>query len=739
MMADGTAKITDFGIAKAVSDDTIISESGMVMGSVHYFSPEQSRGQYVDEKTDIYSLGVVLYEMLTGRVPFDADNPVTIAVMHMNDKIIPPSELVRSVPPGLEQIVLKATAKYQNDRFKNIDEMYKALDNVNFITGVIDDEEALGFVAPTELSEDEPGGGASMAAEDSEGIGDEEYDGDVENEGGNEYKNYDGDDYGKVDDDEYLDGENGRIYDDTGVIYGDEDTNAIVSEARQSKDGNDNGENITIEQDEEEDGEDLTPRNKRRQKRHDKKARAAAKEEDDGENVSLFEKISIILRKKDKNGLALWQKLLAILAAIVVAGVASYFISQRITGAFSERINMPNVIGAEEDEAVAYLEEIGFTVSVEYEEIDPEGLEAEIDVTDAVANEDGSLTDGASAEASGKMAVTFFPGMVMNQDPRPNEQVKKGSEILLTVAKAFEEEEEISKVPDLVGLAKDEAEKAIKDAGFRIGNVVDAASDKPVGEVISQTPKAGSELGKNKAVSYTFSRGPDAVTVPTVAGKTAADAKTALEAAGFVVGSTTEDWSDTYTEGQVIRTDPAAGTSAKKGATVNLVVSKGKGIKVPKLVGLSLSNAKAACEGVGLKFSSSERESSSATAGTVLEQSIAEGTVVAQDTSVSVVVAKAPAAVTPTDPGTGGTDTGTGDETGSDSVEPNSLAITSTGNIPYVWGMSEAKARAKLTAAGFTPNVRYAASTWAAGFVFYQEQHWVSQTTNRVVDILVSA
>ena len=137
--SDGTAKITDFGIARAVSDGTIINDNGIIMGSVHYFSPEQSRGQYVDEKSDIYSLGIVLYEMITGRVPFDADNPVTIAVMHMNDTIIPPSKLVKGVPPGLDQIVMKATAKFQSDRFGNIDEMYKALNNVNFITGIIDD------------------------------------------------------------------------------------------------------------------------------------------------------------------------------------------------------------------------------------------------------------------------------------------------------------------------------------------------------------------------------------------------------------------------------------------------------------------------------------------------------------------------------------------------------------------------------------------------------------------------
>ncbi|MDR2770661.1 MAG: protein kinase, partial [Clostridiales Family XIII bacterium] len=142
IMPDGSAKITDFGIARAVTDTTLVKGGGEgIMGSVHYFSPEQARGGYVDEKSDIYSLGIVLYEMLTGKVPFDAENPVAVAVMHMNDKPTPPSQLASGVPPGLEQIVMKAVEKYQINRFKSADDMYEALDNVNFVTGIIENAE----------------------------------------------------------------------------------------------------------------------------------------------------------------------------------------------------------------------------------------------------------------------------------------------------------------------------------------------------------------------------------------------------------------------------------------------------------------------------------------------------------------------------------------------------------------------------------------------------------------------
>ncbi len=140
LTADGTAKITDFGIAKAINSSTIADTmNGGIMGSVHYFSPEQARGGYVDEKSDIYSLGIVMYEMLTGRVPFDGDNPVNIALMHINGEMVPPSKLVSGIPPALERIVMKATDKYQSNRFASVDELIQALDNLAFVSSVVGD------------------------------------------------------------------------------------------------------------------------------------------------------------------------------------------------------------------------------------------------------------------------------------------------------------------------------------------------------------------------------------------------------------------------------------------------------------------------------------------------------------------------------------------------------------------------------------------------------------------------
>lgn len=119
---DGTAKVTDFGIAKAVSNSTITS-FGSTIGSVHYFSPEQARGGYTDAKSDLYSLGVVMYEMLTGKVPFDADTPVSVALKHMQEVPVEPKKLNPTIPDSVNKIIIKAMQKEPNLRYSSATEM----------------------------------------------------------------------------------------------------------------------------------------------------------------------------------------------------------------------------------------------------------------------------------------------------------------------------------------------------------------------------------------------------------------------------------------------------------------------------------------------------------------------------------------------------------------------------------------------------------------------------------------
>lgn len=123
---DNRVKVTDFGIARAVTSSTITTTSS-VLGSVHYFSPEQARGGYTDEKSDIYSLGIVIYEMLTGKVPFDGDTPIGVALKHVQEEMTPPVSLDASIPVSLNNIVLKCSKKRQSDRYQSVDEVLRAL------------------------------------------------------------------------------------------------------------------------------------------------------------------------------------------------------------------------------------------------------------------------------------------------------------------------------------------------------------------------------------------------------------------------------------------------------------------------------------------------------------------------------------------------------------------------------------------------------------------------------------
>lgn len=217
---EGKVKVTDFGIARAASSNTIHAD---VMGSVHYSSPEQARSGFVDGKSDIYSLGIVMYEMVTGRVPFDGDSTVAIAIQHLQEEMVAPSAYAPDLPVSLEKIILKATMKSPDRRYNTISDMLidlkKALvsPNEDFVNIV----DANNLANTRVASQEEQVSITKKAAEALQLDFVDDYDGkreEVRNFNANRKDFYDDED--EYEDDDYEDEKSDKIMTILGVVAG---------------------------------------------------------------------------------------------------------------------------------------------------------------------------------------------------------------------------------------------------------------------------------------------------------------------------------------------------------------------------------------------------------------------------------------------------------------------------------------------------------------------------------------
>ena len=135
VLKNGSVKVTDFGIARVMSKSNTLTKEAL--GSVHYISPEQAKGGWVDNRSDLYSLGVVMYEMMTGRPPYDGESPVAVAIQHINGGAAMPSSLNPNIPGGLEQIIMRGMALDVKDRYASATEMLKDLDEFRKDPGIL--------------------------------------------------------------------------------------------------------------------------------------------------------------------------------------------------------------------------------------------------------------------------------------------------------------------------------------------------------------------------------------------------------------------------------------------------------------------------------------------------------------------------------------------------------------------------------------------------------------------------
>ena len=465
---DGKVKVTDFGIAKAATSDTITSN---VMGSVHYTSPEQARGGFSDEKSDVYSLGVTLYEMLTGEVPFDGETTVAIAIRHIQEAMPSPKKLNPDIPYSVDQIVLKCCEKSPDRRYQNMQEL--AVDLKRSIS---------------------------------------DPDGDF-------VKRYDPNDMGH--------------------------TKALTEEEKRlTKKGTQGKAAAEIVSDEI--GGQNTGRKNQRAARHEREQDFVDPDDPDDDFSDDYEEEE----EEIENSMDRIARVLTVIAVVIIGVILVLIIGGRMgLLPFGGKVDRPGINGQEE--MVVMPKVVGKDVSAARSALVKQGLIPEL-----------------TYEESDKYTV----GIVMRASVEEGTEIPVGTTVVLTVCGNSG-----TRIPNVVGLTKEEAVELLTQAGFNV-NISEVSSDEvDKGIVISQDPEGDVQAEEGSYVTIEVSKGPDLsgkTEMPKLIGMTEQEARNTLNAFGLKAGNVrTIIDSDPENRGLVISQDIPAGELIDEGTAVNFDIA----------------------------------------------------------------------------------------------------------------------------------------------------------------------
>ena len=545
---DGKVKVTDFGIAKATSSNTISSD---VMGSVHYASPEQARNGFVDGRSDIYSLGIVMFEMVTGRVPFDGDTTVAVALQHLQEEIARPSIYAPDLPISFEKIILKCTQKTPDRRYQTIEELLTdirrslAHPDEDFVTiAPLVDGGKTKVISPEELDKIKEGRGVAedLNDDDIDADNDDEY-ADDEDDDEDEY------DESLLDDD---DDEEDEDDDDDGKLLNPKMDKAItimgivtaviiviviiylaLSVAGVFKFGG--KKNSESQQTESQTQTESESESETQTETEGQMIDIRGMSVDDAQKAVDRLKLDLTVfafetkQSDEKDGTILEQDVKA--GDTVKRGSQINVVIAGKGDSTSEMVKIPSVIGKTKSSAKSTLESAGFSVTFEY----------------------GDYNDSVAAD------------VVTAQSPSAKNKAAKGSTVTVTLSPG----QKPITVPNVVGASQSHAESAIAGAGLKYTYADSQYSDTvPAGSVISQT-KSGETVAAGTTITLTLSKGKQEISTNVSKGISYSGEGTVVKAEYKLVGKS----GTVYDKGSYENTSSFTVSGTMKEATGSIVVT----------------------------------------------------------------------------------------------------------------------------------------------------------------------